>query len=210
MAYKTSKENSIVSDDEFAGVYWVMAALTVVMGILLALVRIPGPKEKDPGEASAVPLPMSALLSEGRGEAAALSTVCYSVMVMVMTPTPLVMQDEGYSYAEATTVIQSHLIAMFAPSFFTGEVIKRWGERTVVRALPHPTLDRERGVVALAYMDPACLDGQVYAGCGLLTSSFAVLQVSEGLVNYTAGESHDVCMRRSMLPAGGNWFIWWV
>jgi len=44
-----------------------------------------------------------------------------------MTSTPLAMRDCGHPYGDAAFVISSHVVAMFAPSFVTGALIKRLG-----------------------------------------------------------------------------------
>lgn len=55
------------------------------------------------------------------------AAVGYAVMIMVMTATPLAMQICGQSLGDAATVIQWHVLGMFAPSFFTGDLIRRFG-----------------------------------------------------------------------------------
>jgi MFS family permease len=55
------------------------------------------------------------------------SSVGYGVMFMVMTATPIAMQICGLSVADASSVIQWHVLGMFVPSFFTGDLIKRFG-----------------------------------------------------------------------------------
>jgi MFS family permease len=55
-------------------------------------------------------------------------------MNLLMTATPLAMGFCGLPYAAAATVISSHAIAMFAPSFFTGSLIKRFGVLRVMLA----------------------------------------------------------------------------
>jgi MFS family permease len=49
-----------------------------------------------------------------------------------MTATPLAMGFCGHPYSAAATVISSHVIAMFAPSFVTGSLIKRFGVLRIV------------------------------------------------------------------------------
>jgi hypothetical protein len=44
-----------------------------------------------------------------------------------MTSTPLAILGCGYGFADAAFIIQWHAIAMFAPSFVTGSLIKRFG-----------------------------------------------------------------------------------
>jgi MFS family permease len=48
-------------------------------------------------------------------------------MNLLMTATPLAMGACGHSYDAAATVIASHVVGMFAPSFVTGDLIKRFG-----------------------------------------------------------------------------------
>lgn len=55
------------------------------------------------------------------------SSVGYGVMIMVMTATPLAMQICGQPLDASATVIQWHVLGMFAPSFFTGDLIRRYG-----------------------------------------------------------------------------------
>lgn len=51
----------------------------------------------------------------------------YGVMNLVMTSTPLAMVAEKHTFGSTALVIQWHVFAMFAPSFFTGHLIKRLG-----------------------------------------------------------------------------------
>lgn len=60
------------------------------------------------------------------------SSVGYAVMIMVMTATPLAMQMCGQSLGASATVIQWHVLGMFVPSFFTGNLIRRYGVLTVM------------------------------------------------------------------------------
>ncbi|MCL2830131.1 MAG: MFS transporter [Betaproteobacteria bacterium] len=53
--------------------------------------------------------------------------VGYAVMNLLMTATPLAMRCSHLDFAQTAGVIQWHLLAMFAPSFFTGALIQRIG-----------------------------------------------------------------------------------
>jgi len=56
----------------------------------------------------------------------------YGLMTFVMVAAPLAMVVVcGHSKEAATTAIQWHIVSMFAPSFFTGSIIKRIGARAV-------------------------------------------------------------------------------
>lgn len=62
----------------------------------------------------------------------AVSTTAYALMVMLMTATPLAMNTHGHHSGDTSLVIQWHVLGMFVPSFFTGRLIKAWGERPVI------------------------------------------------------------------------------
>jgi MFS family permease len=57
----------------------------------------------------------------------------YAVMSFIMTAAPISMHNFDHHGVEATTwVVQSHVLAMYLPSLFTGHVIARFGERKVM------------------------------------------------------------------------------
>lgn len=58
----------------------------------------------------------------------------YGVMILAMTATPLAMIHHHHGLATAATVIQLHTLGMFLPSFFTGELIARFGVLRVMLA----------------------------------------------------------------------------
>jgi MFS family permease len=55
------------------------------------------------------------------------------VMNLLMTGTPLAMMAHHHDFADTAFVIQWHVVGMFLPGFFTGALIQRWGEQTVIR-----------------------------------------------------------------------------
>jgi len=59
--------------------------------------------------------------------AVACGAIGYGVMNFLMTATPIAMNVCGHPYGDAAFVISSHVVGMFAPSFFTGSLIKRFG-----------------------------------------------------------------------------------
>jgi MFS family permease len=63
------------------------------------------------------------------------SAVAYGVMSFIMTATPIHMHTlQGFSLDQTTLVIQSHIVAMFLPSLFTGIILERLGIRRVLLA----------------------------------------------------------------------------
>jgi MFS family permease len=51
----------------------------------------------------------------------------YGVMNLLMAATPLAMQICGLPFSETALVLEWHVIGMFAPGFFTGTLIQRFG-----------------------------------------------------------------------------------
>jgi MFS family permease len=51
----------------------------------------------------------------------------YAVMNLLMAATPLAMQVCGMSFDNIAWVLEWHVLGMFAPGFFTGHLIKRFG-----------------------------------------------------------------------------------
>src|SRR6202043_1570145 len=51
----------------------------------------------------------------------------YSMMNLVMTSAPVAMLDCNHSVTDAALGLQWHVLAMFAPSLFTGTLITRFG-----------------------------------------------------------------------------------
>lgn len=63
------------------------------------------------------------------------ATVGFSIMSFIMTATPISMHSfSGFNMADTKWVIQSHIVAMYLPSFFTGILIKRFGQATILYA----------------------------------------------------------------------------
>ncbi|MFC0012386.1 MFS transporter [Devosia nitrariae] len=111
----------------FAAGYLVMAGLALVsIGVLsqtrLAPTRQPGAAEPA-GRPLAVLLRTSAIVVPIVGAA-----VSYALMTLIMVAAPLAMVYVcGHSPDAASGAIQWHIVAMFAPSFITGSIIKRIG-----------------------------------------------------------------------------------
>ena len=56
----------------------------------------------------------------------------YGTMNLVMTATPLAMHHNNMGLSDTAFVIQWHVVAMFAPSFFTGNLINRFGNLNIL------------------------------------------------------------------------------
>jgi MFS family permease len=121
-----------VTDVEYAGAFLVLAVLYVVVAMLMVFVRR---VEAANGEAvERVTRPPSAIVARPEfALAAAAGMVAYGSMSLLMTATPLSMHVfDGHSLDAAAFVIQSHAVAMYLPSFFTGAIVDRFGTRRVM------------------------------------------------------------------------------
>jgi len=118
----------------FAGSYAIMAALALVVLLLLPFLRVPrtapAPSSaSDSGTGSpAAGRPLRVLARDPRAQAATLAAVTtYAAMVTTMVATPVSMHHLGFHFGQTALVIQAHVVAMFAPSFFTGSLVARIG-----------------------------------------------------------------------------------
>ena len=57
----------------------------------------------------------------------AVATLAHTIMVMLMSNVTLAMKSNDYSFGSCSLFIELHFFAMFAPGFFTGMLIKRYG-----------------------------------------------------------------------------------
>lgn len=63
------------------------------------------------------------------------AVVGYAIMSLIMTATPVSMHEiDRYSLDETTWVVQSHILAMYIPSFFSGFLVMRFGVMRVIQA----------------------------------------------------------------------------
>lgn len=109
----------------FMGVFATLIVLALSVALLASFVRLPKPAVADvaaPGRPLAEIVRQPVFLVAAAGAA-----VAYGVMVMLMSVTPLAMAACALPFSDATVVIQWHVVGMFAPAFFTGHLIRRFG-----------------------------------------------------------------------------------
>lgn len=56
----------------------------------------------------------------------------YGIMSFVMTATPLAMNHHSHNFSDTSFVIQWHVLAMFALSFFTRTIIRKVGDLNIM------------------------------------------------------------------------------
>lgn len=116
----------------FAGCYLTIAVVALFATITLAFLDLPMVAAK-PTDEPARPL-LEIVRQPTALTAFFAALVAYVTMNLLMTMTPLAMLACGFAFADSATVIQWHVVGMFAPSFFTGSLIARFGVDRVIAA----------------------------------------------------------------------------
>ena len=114
----------------FAGSYFSLIGVYLLSFVLLSGVRVP---KLTAAQRSTSGRPLLVILAQPKCAVAVISAfVAYGVMALLMTSTPLAMAACGFEFVDSKWVIQAHIIGMFAPSFVTGDIVKRIGALNVI------------------------------------------------------------------------------
>jgi len=117
----------------FVGAYLALALVALLAMAVLALIRFPAAPARAAGADTGRPLgqimrqPAFIVATVG-------AALGYGVMNLLMAATPLAMQVCGFEFGATAQVLQWHVIGMYAPGFFTGHLIKRFGALAVMGA----------------------------------------------------------------------------
>jgi MFS family permease len=136
----------------YAGAYLAMVGINVVGAVITLFLDIPTPHR--PVKGTRAGRPMGEILRQPHTIVAMLcAMVAFALMSLVMTSTPLAMAACGFTVDDSADVVRWHAFAMFAPSFFTGSIIARFGQIRVISV--GLVLLGVCGVVALTGVDLA-------------------------------------------------------
>ena len=114
-----------LTDVPFAGAYLALAGVALLAMALLAFIHFPPAPDR---QAVSGGRPLREIMRQPVFiVAAAAGALGYGVMNLLMAATPIAMQVCGLPFSDAATVLEWHVIGMFAPGFFTGHLIKRFG-----------------------------------------------------------------------------------
>ena len=115
----------------FAATFLAQAAVAAVSALVLLGVRVPMPTAAEVAGGR----PLGTIVRQPRFITAVVcGVVSYTLMNFIMTAAPLAMRLCGLSQESSNWGLQWHIIAMYAPSFFTGRLITRFGAPRVVAA----------------------------------------------------------------------------
>jgi MFS family permease len=115
----------------FLGAYLAVIVLNLAGSLLFLALDIPKPKPATAGS----PLGRSRanLLRDPTILVAMIcATVSYALMNLVMTSSPLAVVGCGFDKSHAADIVTAHVLAMYAPSFFTGHLIARFGVEKII------------------------------------------------------------------------------
>ncbi len=112
----------------FAASYLGQSACALLAALVLTLVKIPPLGKIRPDSVRSL---FEIVRAPRFLVAVACGVAAYSMMNMVMTSAPLAMVGCGHSITDAALGIQWHVLAMYAPSFFTGGLIARYSAERI-------------------------------------------------------------------------------
>jgi MFS family permease len=116
----------------FTGAYLALLLFILVTMAILSRIGIPN---LSAGEQAATGRSMAQIARQPKYIVAVTAgAISYGVMNFLMTSTPIAMRLCGHPFGDAAFVISSHVVAMFAPSFVTGPLIRRLGAIPVMLA----------------------------------------------------------------------------
>ena len=122
----------------FAGAYAALAGVALLAMALMAYVQFEPKASKINSSTTNIGNDKNMVTGSGRPlieimrqpvfiVAASAGALGYGVMNLLMAATPLAMQTCGLPFSDVAWVLEWHVIGMFAPGFFTGHLIKRFG-----------------------------------------------------------------------------------
>ena len=119
-----------MTDVPFAGAYIALSGVALLSMLILAFIKFP---PAPPKRAATGGRPLSQIMRQPVFIVSAISgALGYGVMNLLMAATPIAMQQCSLPFSDVALVLEWHVIGMFAPGFFTGHLIKRFGTLTIM------------------------------------------------------------------------------
>jgi len=115
----------------FLGTYAAVIALNAFGALMFFGLDAPPPREEE-SESDTGRTRIELLKTPVIAVAIICAMVAYALMNLVMTSTPLAVVGCGFTTGNAADVVSAHVLAMYAPSFFTGHLIARFGVQRIM------------------------------------------------------------------------------
>ena len=117
-----------VPDAIFAGSYISIIVIYFLALLTLSFLQLPSKEKIENTKRKYEGRPLLTIARQPKFIVALLCAMLgYGVMSFVMTATPLAMHAHAHSFSDTSFVISWHVLGMYAPSFFTGHLINRFG-----------------------------------------------------------------------------------
>ena len=115
----------------FVGAYLSLIVVALLSFVALSFIRFPAHAPPLPGasrgrllrEIARQPIFIVAVMASALG---------YGVMNLLMAATPIAMAQCKHPFESAALVLEWHVLGMFVPGFFTGHLIRRFGELPIM------------------------------------------------------------------------------
>ena len=120
----------------YVGTYGAMVGIHILVFTVMSFIRFPPPFQPTTGTGGAAELPPRSLweiAAQPRFFVSVIAAmVAFGTMSFLMSASPLAIVGCGLPHTEAHWVIFLHVMGMFVPSFFTGNLIQRYGVSNVM------------------------------------------------------------------------------
>lgn len=121
----------------YLATYAAILGLHIIVFTVMSFITFPpvatSAAAASPAEAAAPPRPLRVIASQPRFIASAMAgMLAFGTMSFIMSASPLAIVGCGFPHSEAHWVIFMHVLGMFVPSFFTGNLINRFGVTTMM------------------------------------------------------------------------------
>ncbi len=121
----------------YLATYASILILHVIVFTVMSFIEFPSTKalveQSQDAAAAEPPRPLSVIASQPRFIASVMAgMLAFGTMSFIMSASPLAIVGCGFPHAEAHWVIFVHVLGMFVPSFFTGNLINRYGTTTIM------------------------------------------------------------------------------
>jgi len=115
-----------IFDTQFMGAYLILCLAGILGIVIMQMINFPDDYRTNQSKDTGRPL-KEIILQPVFLVALICAAIGYGVMNLMMAGTPLAMQVCGFDFKNTAQVLQYHVIGMFAPGFFTGHLVKRYG-----------------------------------------------------------------------------------
>jgi len=123
---------NLIASTPFAGGYFLLVAICLLSAVVLMALNIPRQTraEREGPRRSLKEIVMQPVFIA----ATVAAMMAQGVMTLLMTATPIAMLHEHHDFDDTALVIEWHIFAMFAPGFFAGQLVDRFGEIRMIHA----------------------------------------------------------------------------